>query len=162
MELKEDASLAAQNIQFDGLVQEVHCSSLITPETALAVGASCGQKDDWDASGALGPPHKLGEFKTIHIWHLDVEQRQGDVILEKEFQGVVAGPSLQAEEPLTAKQAFQRQKVFFQIIDQQKMHGPSFGRHVSPTSRKYAAISVKDRTLASLQAWIAARGIAAA
>ena len=106
------------------------------------------------------PAHEFGQLEAVHLGHLHVEQGQGNVVLQEQLQRFGAGARLQQHESVATQQAFQRQQVFLEIVDQKKIDGSDLGRHHAPASRRYAAISFTDRTRASGHAAIAARGIA--
>ena len=61
-------------------LDEVHCAGLIPPKAALAIRSPGGDEDDRDVSRPLAAAHELGQFEAVHARHLDVQERERDVV----------------------------------------------------------------------------------
>lgn len=112
IKFEEDIRLAAKDIGFDRLVDEVDRASLITTEAALPVGGSRCNEDDWNAPRALIPAHQLRQFEAVQPRHLHVDQSQGDPMSQKQLARLVAGPSLQDGKSVASEQRLQRESRF--------------------------------------------------
>ena len=95
IEFEKHVGLAAQNIGFDRLVDEIDRAGLIAAETALRVGVAGGDENDRNMAGALVAAHQLGQFEAVQARHLHVDQRQRDVVLQQKLKRLVAGARLQ-------------------------------------------------------------------
>lgn len=82
--------LAAQDIRFDWLFDEIDRTCFISPKATLIVRASGRNENDRDMARALAAAHELGEFEAVHGRHLHIEQRERDIMLQQYFQRLVA------------------------------------------------------------------------
>ncbi len=131
IEFEKDLCLMAQHIGLDRLLDKIHGSRFISLEAAALARAAGGNKDDRDAAGSLIAAHQFGKLKTVEARHLDVYQGERDIILKEDFERLVAGAGFQKIQVVATKQRFERQEVFFEIVDQQKfdgVHGSTFCR----------------------------------
>jgi hypothetical protein len=118
IKLEEDLRLASQNVRLDRLLNEVDGARIISFKAAALVCAAGGHKDDRDPACPFIAAHQLGKLESIEARHLDIDQRKRDTVLQKQFQGLVTRTGLQEREIIAAEQGLERQKVFFQIVDQ--------------------------------------------
>ena len=86
IKLEKYVGLAAEDVRFDGLKQEIDRARLVAPEAPLSVRGSSREEDDRDALGASRSPHQLRQFKAVHVRHMHVDQRKRHVVLEQELQ----------------------------------------------------------------------------
>ncbi|KQY26641.1 hypothetical protein ASD31_00025 [Rhizobium sp. Root482] len=63
----------------------------------MAIGGARRYEDDRDAPGALVAAHQFGQFETVETRHLNVNERQCNVVLEQKFECLIARPLLQGE-----------------------------------------------------------------
>jgi hypothetical protein len=70
--------------------------------------------------------------KPIHAGHLDVEQRQRDVVRQKQFKRLFAGAGLEAGQTLALEQGLKREQVLFEVIDEQEVDRLFRDHHAAP------------------------------
>ena len=136
VKLKEHAGFAAQNIGLDGLIKEVHGASFVSTKPALAIGGAGRQKDDRRPPGALGSPHELGELVAVHLRHLHVKNSKRDVVIEQKFERLGSRARFQQHKPVAPQEPLERQQVFLEIVNEQKIYRSDLGRHRAPTFRR--------------------------
>jgi hypothetical protein len=129
IEVEEDARLGAKDIGLDRLLEEVHRPRLIAPEAALLVGAARGQEDDRNIARPLACAHEFGKLEAVHAGHLYVEQGERHIMLEEKLERLLPGSGLEDRHTLVAQQRLERQKIFFQVIDQKAVGQRVLTRH---------------------------------
>ena len=117
VEVEKYIRFAAQNVGFDRFVDEVDRAGLIATKAALAVGTTRRHEYYRNPPGAFVTAHQLGQLEAVQSGHLHVDERQRDVVSKQKFEGFVARARLQQHQPVAAKQCFQRQEIFLQIVD---------------------------------------------
>ena len=156
-EVEEDLGLAAQDVGFDRLLNEVHRPGLIAAEASLVVRAARRDEDDGHVARPRRSPHVFGQLEAVHAGHLHVEQRQGDVMREQQFQRLVAGAGLEERQAVAPKQGLEREQIFLQIVHQEDGDGIVGLGHPGIRAR-WSAMASRSRTRAG-QAARAASGM---
>ena len=105
VKLEKDVRLAAQNVGFDRLLDEIDGAGLVAAKAPLAVGVAGRHEDDRNAPRAFVAAHQLGQLEAVHAGHLHVDQRQRHVVLKQKLERLVAGARLQQHEAVAAQQA---------------------------------------------------------
>ena len=90
IELDEHRDLGAQDVGVERLGQVVDGASLIRARHELLVGLHRGQEDDRHAARLAAVADHLRRLEPVHARHGDVEQNDGELLLERRLQGVVA------------------------------------------------------------------------
>ena len=103
IELEEHFCLAPQDVRLDRFTNKVDRSGFVAAESALRTRATRRHKDNRDASRSFGAANEFRQLKPVHLGHLHVDQREGDVVLQQQFQGVAAGAGLEQHQILAAQ-----------------------------------------------------------
>src|SRR6476619_2597309 len=122
IQLEEDIRLVPEDVRLDRLVQEVDGAALVAPERPPLVARAGGDEDDRYVPCAFAASHQLGERESVHFRHLHVEQRQGDVVRQKQIQGLRPGMRRQHHHVLAPQQRLEDQQVLVAVVDDQALH----------------------------------------
>src|SRR5437870_4111328 len=82
-QVHKDGNLRPQNLRHNRLENVIHRPYRITPEYVCLAFVSGGEEDDGDILGTVALPDQLGGLEAIHVRHLDIEQNERKVGLEK-------------------------------------------------------------------------------
>jgi hypothetical protein len=126
-ELEEHVDLGLEDLGVDRLEQEVDRAGLVALEHPGRVARAGGDEDDRDVLGARGAAHQLGELEPVHVGHLDVDQRDRDVVDQQQLERLGAGPGAQRLDAVAAEQGLERDEVLDDVVDDQ--HLGRFGLH---------------------------------
>jgi hypothetical protein len=77
------------------------------------------QENDGNVAAALVAAHQFGELEAVHLRHLNVDQRQRDVVTEDHFKRLrtgIGGEQLQFRMP---EDGLERKDVLLEIVDDQ-------------------------------------------
>ncbi len=94
------------------------------------------------------PPHEFGQLEAVHARHLDVEQRERDIMRQKKFKRFLTGTRLEAGETFLLQQRFKRQQVLFEVIDQEEVDRLSRNHQAAPKLDRYDATEFRFMILA--------------
>jgi hypothetical protein len=92
VQVQENPGLAAQHVRLNGLVEKIHRAGLVAAKAAQVVLRPCRQKNNRHMLGALRATHEFRQFKAVHDRHLDIDDSQGDVVLEQQLKRFPPGP----------------------------------------------------------------------
>jgi hypothetical protein len=109
VELEEYVRLVLENMRLDRLVDEIHRSGFVALEDALRLASAGRHEDDGHVTGPLASPHQLCELEAIHLGHLHVQERQSEIVDQKELQRLGAGLRGQGLDAVTLQQGRQRE-----------------------------------------------------
>ena len=94
IELGENADLGAQHFRDDRHRDIIHGAHLIGAQ-AIDIGEmNGGNEDDRGLLKARMLADHRGELKAVELWHADVDQDDGDILLEQLLQRLPGGSSL--------------------------------------------------------------------
>src|SRR5690606_25881216 len=114
IEFVEYIDFAAQDIRFDRFLNEVDSPSLVTLEPPGSVDGTSGDKDDGYATTSFVPAHELSEFIAAEARHLNVDERQSNVVLQKQFQCLVARARPEEQQVIALQQRVEGKQVFLE------------------------------------------------
>jgi hypothetical protein len=70
-----------QNARVDRFIKEVDGAVFIAAKQTMRIAIAGGHEDQRYMLGALAAAHDFGEFETIHLRHLHVENNQRHIVL---------------------------------------------------------------------------------
>jgi signal transduction histidine kinase len=88
--LEKYIRLAAQNVGFDRLEDEVDRAGLIATKAPLAIGVSRRHEYYRNPPTAFVSAHQFGQLEAVQAGHLHIDERQRDVVLKQKFEGFVS------------------------------------------------------------------------
>ena len=109
-------------MRFDGLVEEVDRAQLVSLEQPVLIARSGRDEHDGDVPRALGAPHQLRELEAVQLRHLHVDERERDVVDQKQLERLRARARLQELHIVATEQGRQREQVLLHVVDQQAFH----------------------------------------
>ena len=119
LELGEDGDLGAQHDGLEGLEHVVHGAGLVAAQHVGHVGADRGQEDDRRARAAFAPADVLRRLEAVHARHLDVEQHDGEILVEQRAQRLLARARRHEPHIERFEHGGQREQVLGPVVDEQ-------------------------------------------
>ena len=119
LEVAEDADLRAQHVGLEGLEHVVDGARLVAARDLGDVGAHRGQEDDRRRAAALAPADELRRLEAVHARHLDVEQDDGEVLLEQRLERLLARPGRAQAHVQGLEHRREREQVLRPVVDEQ-------------------------------------------
>ena len=126
--LEEHAHLAPQDLRRVGLRQVVDGSDLVALEPLQLVRAGGGQEHDRDQPGLVVAAQVLGQLVAAHARHLHVQDRHGEVVVERGGEGLVAVGGLDDFGVHTAQDLPQGEAVGLPVVHDQDLQVLRHGR----------------------------------
>jgi hypothetical protein len=83
------------------------------------VGADRGQEDDRRARAALAPADVLRRLEAVHARHLNVEQHDGEVLVQQRAQRLLARARRDQAHVERLEHGGQREQVLRPVVDEQ-------------------------------------------
>ena len=120
-QIDEDGRLGPQDGRDDRLDEVIDGAQLVGAfdrEAACVVG---GEEDDRGMAGALAAADELGGGEAVQTLHLNVEEDDGKVFLQKQAQGVVAGSNRNQVLTQVRQDGFQGQEVGRLVVNQKNV-----------------------------------------
>ena len=119
LEVAEDADLRAQHVRLEGLEDVVDGARLVAAGHLGDVRAHRGQEDDRRRAAALAPADELRGLEAVHARHLDVEQDDGEVLLQQRLERLLARPCGPQADLQRLEHRRQREQVLRAVVDEQ-------------------------------------------
>ncbi len=127
MELEENVRLVPQHVRVYRLVQEIHRAGFVTLEQPVLVVRAGGDENDRHVARAFAAAHEFGQFETIHLRHVHVEQGEGHVMQQQQLERFGAGAGLDQFDVVALQQRREDQEVFLEVVDDQAFHALRHG-----------------------------------
>jgi hypothetical protein len=74
-------------------------------------------------SGSFIAPHQFRQLESVEPGHLDIDKRQRHIVLEQKLERLVAGIGFEQLQAIAAQEAFQSDKIFLKIVNEEKRNG---------------------------------------
>jgi hypothetical protein len=130
IELNERLHFVQQDGGLHRLEQKVHGSGFVAAEHAFTVTRPGRHHDDRNMLGALRAAHQLGEHEAVHLGHLNVDDRERDLVHEQQLERLLAAVRQQELDARTAQQRLEREEVVLDVVYQQDLrHAGALGSH---------------------------------
>ena len=159
IQVDEDLHLALDRIGVERLVEEVDRSVLVALERVVELLAGGADENDRQVLGARHAADQLRELEAVHAGHLDVEDRQRELVFEQQRQRLLAGGSLVDAVAVVPDRGLQGQQVLGEIVDDQELDARVYRHRFSPSLRSKEWISASGRIRSGAMARMAASGI---
>src|SRR6266404_2994211 len=131
IELCKNPDLRAENGRIHRFLSIIDCARLVAFENVLIVIVIGGQKDDRHASGLLTRLDHLGQLKSCHSRHADVENEESKFVSEQRKQRLFSG--LGPNQPVTGsvQDRLEDGQIFRLVVNDQDVDGRLYGQHAS-------------------------------
>ena len=131
-QLHQHRHLALQGFHVDRLVQEIDGARLVATETVAWFARRGREENQGNAARAFAAAHQFGQFKTVHLRHLHVDQGQCDFMRQQQFQRLRARTCFQDHNTWPCQHGFGGDQVLRDVVNDEDMdrcgHGIIF-RH---------------------------------
>ena len=122
-ELQQGVDLVPQHAGVEGFEHEVHCAGGVALEHRILGLGDGGDEDNRHKAGARVATHQPGDFETIHMRHLHVQQDQADILFQQATQGRLTRFHTTKLPVAILEQGLHGLKVFRSIIHHQQNLG---------------------------------------
>ena len=91
IELRKNPNLRAEKDRIYGFCNIIHRAPLVALDNLLIVIVIDGQKDDRHVGGLLSRLDHLGQLKSCHSWHANIENEESKFVSEQREQCLFSG-----------------------------------------------------------------------
>ena len=120
-QVDEGPHLRPQDRRDDGLEQEVDRAELITLGYLVVALVVRGEEDDRHVPRPLARPDERRGLEPVHPGHLDVEEREGEVLLQQSPEGFDPGGGAHEVLPEVGQHGLEGEQIFRIVVDEENV-----------------------------------------
>jgi hypothetical protein len=128
MQLDEDRDLRAQDFRIERLEDVVDGAGGVAAEDLLLVLRDRGDEDDGHVLRPLALLDQRGGLEAVELGHLDVQQDDRDVVVQKLAQRVLARVGVEEVLAEWIQDALEREQVLRPVVDEQDVRHQAWVR----------------------------------
>ncbi len=128
MKFGKNPDLRSENNGIYGLIEIIYCAGAVALDNVLIFVVISGQKDDRYVGSLPSSPDHLGQLKPRHSRHADVEDEEGEFIVEQRMQRFFRGCRPNQPVIRIVQDSLQDGQIFRLIVNDQDVDGQLFGR----------------------------------
>ena len=95
VQLDEHRHLRPQNLRNHRDAHVIDCTDLVAADAIEIRGVDGSDEDDRRLGEARMFANQGGGLEAVHAWHVDVQQNDGNLFLQQDFEGLISRPGAQ-------------------------------------------------------------------